>query len=129
MAALAWCTSTAHAGQPFSGLVNLNTATADELSLLPGVGPSKAKRIVDHRARRPFRTIAELVRVKGFGTKTLARLRPFLTITGPSVATAQGTAPHAEAATLPSAQNTTCPCRCDNKPTTAAVNEPPRSAR
>lgn len=129
MATLAWFTSTAQAGAPFSGMVNINTATAEELSLLPGVGPNKAKRILDHRARRPFRTIAELVRVKGFGTKTLTRLRPFLTVSGPSVTTGQGTAPPAAPTFASGQNNTTCPCRCDSKPTAPASNEPPRVSR
>ena len=74
----------AQAGDSFAGIVNLNTATPEELQKLPGVGPSKAKRIVDHRIHKPFRTVAELVRVKGFGAKTMARLRPFLTTTAPT---------------------------------------------
>jgi competence ComEA-like helix-hairpin-helix protein len=74
----------ARAAESFTGLVNLNTATPQELQHLPGVGPSKAKRIVDHRTHKPFRTVAELVRVKGFGAKTMARLRPFLTTSAPT---------------------------------------------
>lgn len=73
----------------FAGVVNLNTASQQELERLPGVGPSKASRIVEHRQRRPFRTVAELVRVKGFGAKTLQRLRPYLTVTGPTQLTSE----------------------------------------
>lgn len=91
----------AWSAESFTGIVNLNTATPEELQNLPGVGPSKAKRIVDHRTRKPFRTVAELVRVKGFGAKTMARLRPFLTTSAPtnvgSTATSSGN----------------CACACD----------------
>jgi competence protein ComEA len=62
-------------------LVNLNTATADELQRLPGVGPAKAELIIARRKARPFRTVEELVRVKGIGRKMLIRLRPMLTVT------------------------------------------------
>jgi comEA protein len=91
----------AQAGESFTGIVNLNTATPEELQHLPGVGPSKAKRIVDHRTHKPFRTVAELVRVKGFGAKTMARLRPFLTTTAPTSVGA------------PASASGNCACACD----------------
>ncbi|MEP6655075.1 MAG: helix-hairpin-helix domain-containing protein, partial [Myxococcales bacterium] len=47
------------------GVVNLNTAPVEVLGLLPGIGPSKARGIMTYRTRRPFRTVDELVRVKG----------------------------------------------------------------
>lgn len=97
-------------GSAFTGVVNLNTATSEELERLPGVGPSKAAKIIEHRQRRPFRTVAELVRVKGFGTKTLQRLRPFLTVSeptnlaGPSTSAACVCPPTSGQATPPSPQ-------------------------
>ena len=65
----------------FTGVINLNTATQQELEQLPGVGPSKAGLILEYRRRRPFRTVAELIRVKGFGVKSVQRLRPHLSVT------------------------------------------------
>lgn len=58
--------------------VNINTADADELQLLPGVGPSIAKRIVDARAAGPFESPADLARVNGIGEKIIARMTPYI---------------------------------------------------
>jgi competence protein ComEA len=64
------------------GVVNINTATAEQLMLLPGIGPSRAQAILDMRAQRPFRTVQELIRVRGIGPATLRQLLPFVTVTG-----------------------------------------------
>lgn len=66
-----------------TGKLNLNTATVDQLMLLPGIGPSKAERILAFRGKHgPFKRIADLRRVKGFGYKTLKKLEPFLDVKG-----------------------------------------------
>jgi competence ComEA-like helix-hairpin-helix protein len=71
--------------QELTGKLNLNTATEDQLMLLPGIGPAKAERIVAWRKRNGgFRRTADLRRVKGFGYKTFKRLEPFLTVKGES---------------------------------------------
>lgn len=58
--------------------IDLNTAGTDELSLLPGVGPSLAARIVEDRmSRGPFRAIDDLDRVRGVGPALLRGVRPF----------------------------------------------------
>ncbi len=63
------------------GLVNINRASASELERLPHIGPSLAGRIVAHRERHgPFRRIEDLRQVNGIAEKTLARIRPYLTI-------------------------------------------------
>jgi competence ComEA-like helix-hairpin-helix protein len=77
----------AHAGKAVDGVVNLNTAPADLLGLLPGIGPAKAAAIVRYRQRRPFRTVDELVRIRGIGRKQVRLLRAHLAIAGPSTAT------------------------------------------
>jgi competence protein ComEA len=66
-----------------TGKLNLNTATDEQLMLLPTVGPSKAERIITWRKKNGgFKRVADLRRVKGFGYKTFKRLEPFLDITG-----------------------------------------------
>ena len=66
-----------------AGKLNLNTATEDQLVLLPTVGPAKAERIVTWRKKNGgFKRIADLRRVKGFGFKTFKRLEAFLDIQG-----------------------------------------------
>lgn len=66
-----------------SGKLNLNTATEEQLMLLPTVGPAKAERVVTWRKKNGgFKRTADLRRVKGFGYKTFKRLEPFLDIKG-----------------------------------------------
>lgn len=57
------------------GKLHLNSATLSELEGLPRVGPVLAARIV---AGRPYRSVAELDRVKGIGAHTLAQLAPLV---------------------------------------------------
>lgn len=57
--------------------VALNTASADALTALPGVGPAIAARIIEERARGPFRDLADFERrVRGIGPKTAAKIGP-----------------------------------------------------
>jgi competence protein ComEA len=64
------------------GVVNLNEANPDELERLPGIGPAKARAIVEYRRSHPFKKMDELTKVKGIGKKTLAKLRPYITLVG-----------------------------------------------
>lgn len=75
---------TPHTGKKsVTGKLNLNTANVDQLMLLPGVGPSKAEQIVSFRGKHgPFKRIADLRKVKGFGYKTLKKLEVFLDVKG-----------------------------------------------
>jgi competence ComEA-like helix-hairpin-helix protein len=76
----------ARAGKGVDGVVNLNTADPGTLGLLPGVGPAKAAQIVAYRKRHPFRTVDELVRIRGIGRKMVRRLRTHLAVAGPTTA-------------------------------------------
>jgi len=65
------------------GQVNINTATSDQLQLLPRVGPALAGRIIEFReANGPFKAIEDLLRVRGVGERSFDNLRPYLTING-----------------------------------------------
>jgi competence protein ComEA len=64
------------------GVVNINTATAEQLRMLPGVGPAKVRNILAYRQTHPFRTVDELVRIKGIGRKMVRRLRLHLSVSG-----------------------------------------------
>jgi competence ComEA-like helix-hairpin-helix protein len=57
--------------------IDINTASAEELDKLPGIGPKMAERIV---ANRPYKTIEDLDKVPGIGTATLDRLRPLIRV-------------------------------------------------
>jgi competence protein ComEA len=67
-----------------AGVVNLNTATEDELVRLPGIGPSKARAIIEARQRNRFRRVEDVLRVRGIGRATLRRLAPMLRVDGPT---------------------------------------------
>ncbi len=64
------------------GVVNINEASADELSRLPGVGPARARAIVELRRTRPFHHPEEITRVKGIGRKMFGRMRPYVAVAG-----------------------------------------------
>ncbi|MCB9561182.1 MAG: helix-hairpin-helix domain-containing protein [Kofleriaceae bacterium] len=66
-----------------TGKLNLNNATVAQLTLLPGVGPSKAERVVAWRTKNGgFKRIADLRKVRGFGYKTVQKLEPYLDVKG-----------------------------------------------
>ncbi|MFZ5775588.1 MAG: ComEA family DNA-binding protein [Thermodesulfobacteriota bacterium] len=63
--------------------LNINLATEQELATLKGIGPVKAKAIVEDRQKNgPFRSVAELDRVKGIGPKTVQTLGDSITVSG-----------------------------------------------
>ena len=63
------------------GQMDLNTSTGKELQQLPGIGKGLAKRIVEYRTTNgPFKNVEELMKVKGIGKKTFAKMKDRLTI-------------------------------------------------
>ena len=64
-----------------AALLNINTADEAQLTSLKGIGPTKAKAITQYRQEHgPFKTVDDLKHVSGIGDKTLAALRPFITV-------------------------------------------------
>ena len=61
--------------------LNLNTATAEQLDRLPGIGPKMAAAILDRRQKMGgFRKVEDLMSVRGIGEKTFIKLRPLVTV-------------------------------------------------
>ena len=66
-------------GVPPQFVTDVNRAPWPELTLLPGIGPAMAQRIVVSREQDgPFREPEDLLRVRGIGPKTLAAVRPYV---------------------------------------------------
>jgi len=68
------------------GVVNINTASPEELRLLPGIGPARIRNVLAYRHKHPFRTVEELARIKGIGRKMVRRMRVHLAVNGPTTA-------------------------------------------
>jgi hypothetical protein len=60
-------------------IVNINTASQDELISVPGLGPTRAAQVI---AGRPYASVADLEEIAGIGGETLESLRPFVTVEG-----------------------------------------------
>lgn len=66
--------------KPFSK-ININNATIDELQTIPGIGKSKAEKIINYRETvKLFSTIEELENVNGFGKASVDKIRQYITI-------------------------------------------------
>lgn len=70
-----------YAGQ--AATVNVNTATAEQLQLLPRIGPAVAQRIVEHREKNgAFKILEDLMLVRGIGEATFEQLKPYVALSG-----------------------------------------------
>lgn len=66
-----------------TGKINVNVASVDELTMLPGIGKETAERIVEYRAKYGvFFSLDELTKVKGIGENTVKKLSPYATVGG-----------------------------------------------
>ena len=71
----------------FTGVVNVNTASSEQLQLLPGIGEARARAIVSMRKQNGgFKSLEQLTEVKGIGDAMLERLRPHLSLNGKTTA-------------------------------------------
>ena len=77
----------AFAEEKLTGVVNINTASAEQLELLPGIGAARAQAVIAARqARGGFQAVDDLLAVKGIGEASLSRLRPHLVVKGETTA-------------------------------------------
>jgi competence ComEA-like helix-hairpin-helix protein len=103
--------------------INLNTAGATELQQVPGIGPSTAQKILDTRkSYGAFKSVDDLLTIKGIGPKKLEKMRKYLTV-GKQPAKKQSNSPQTAAAPAkpppvktPAKQTTAPPATEDEEP-------------
>ena len=70
------------------GKLNVNTATSEQLAMLPGIGEATAKNIMDYRTQNGnFKAVDDLLKVKGIGEKTLEKTKGYVILDGESTLT------------------------------------------
>lgn len=65
-----------------TGVVNINTATKAEITLVPWIGEVRADEIIAMRSQKPFTQLEDLLVVKGLGEKTLAKIAQYIAFEG-----------------------------------------------
>ena len=105
--------------------VNINTASKDELDVLPGIGPVKAQAIVDYRkANGPFKSVDDLKKVNGIGDATFDKLKGDITVTGGSKAATKAAATPTKAEPAKTAAPAAAPTSATKSKDAAAKQEP-----
>ena len=65
-----------------TGTINLNSASAEQIALLPRVGLKLAERVVEYRKTNgPFKKVEDLMNVSGVGEKSFLKMKPLITVT------------------------------------------------
>jgi competence protein ComEA len=81
--ALSAASAPSFGSEKLSGVVNVNTASPEQLALLPGIGEARAREIVAARQKQGgFKRVEDLLAIKGIGEASLAKLRPYLSLSG-----------------------------------------------
>ncbi|MBO4235131.1 MAG: helix-hairpin-helix domain-containing protein [Firmicutes bacterium] len=66
-------------GISYSSLININTASSEELQQIPGIGPSTAEKIIAYRnLHGKFSSVEELINISGIGAKTLEKMKGYI---------------------------------------------------
>jgi comEA protein len=113
--------------KPPSRPVNLNSATSAELQQVPGIGPATADKILQMRKTYgPFKTVDDLLAVRGIGKKRLDKMRKYLTVGKPPSSKAGATNHQPQPAKCPGCAKT-APTGAA-KPAAAAKPAPPRES-
>jgi competence protein ComEA len=73
-----------------AGAVDLNTASVEQLTELPGIGPAKAKAIIAHREQAPFSKPEDLRDVKGIGDALYEKVKDHVTVSAPKAPSGRG---------------------------------------
>src|SRR5207244_8948700 len=80
-------TPRALAKKPPAKPVNINTATSEELQQVPGIGPATAEKILQMRkSYGAFKSVDDLLAIRGLGPKRLEKMRRYLTVGKPAAA-------------------------------------------
>lgn len=91
-------------GSQQSGVVNINSADAGQLALLPGVGAKSAQRIIEYRTQHgAFKKTSDLMQVKGVGAKSYERLAPYIALSGQTTLSSKVSTPRKPRAKKPTA--------------------------
>ena len=107
--------------------VNVNTATQAQLETLHGIGPGKAKAIIDYRTKNgPFKSIADIDNVPGIGPGTMKHIKGDVKLSGETVVKAADKGEHKGAAKKAETAKPTVKAE-PAKPATPAVPATPKA--
>jgi competence ComEA-like helix-hairpin-helix protein len=105
--------------------ININTANVSDLQQVPGIGPSTAQKILDTRkSYGAFKSVDDLLAIKGIGPKRLEKMRKYLTV-GKPLSKKQSSAPQTVAVPAKSPPAKSPTKQSSASPATATEDEEP----